>query len=144
MAMGILQGLLQGEKIQHVQVLSSGLSPTMAGKVFHKEAVLACNARGLSLVGSARLTTIEMLESSDLILPVDKSVMHELFGLDPKGKTHGKIRLLTEFLEPQHPFHGLDVSDPILGGPEDFAECFHLLEECCLFLLDEWEAEGKI
>jgi protein-tyrosine phosphatase len=75
------------------------------------------------------------LEHYDLIVAMDSSNRSALHDMTTSDAQRGKLRLLREF-DPDSDAD-LDVPDPYYGGPDGFADVFHLVDSSCRGLLDE-------
>jgi protein-tyrosine phosphatase len=131
------QLLAQGEPL-NVRVDSAGTGAWHLGSPPDARARAAARARGIELVGRARLVREEDFRESDLIVAMDRYNREELLALAPDQRSRTKVRLLREF-DPQKP-RSLDVPDPYERGPEGFELVLDLVQAACAGLIGQLRA----
>lgn len=93
--------------------------------------------RGLDLgTHSSRALNVELAEWADHILTMTSSHRAGVEQLVPRAE----IRLLTDFLPPDHPDHGCGIPDPIGGDRETYDDTYEVLEQAIRGLFDRLTA----
>ncbi|TVQ43600.1 MAG: low molecular weight phosphotyrosine protein phosphatase [Gloeocapsa sp. DLM2.Bin57] len=93
----------------------------------------AAQKRGIKLVGKARRFEVSDFTEFDLIIAMDRDNYRDLLSLDPEGKYHDKVKLMSDFaVNTQFK----DVRDPYYGGQRGFDQVIDLLLDSCQGLLD--------
>lgn len=111
-----------------------------AGVPPHPGSVAVAAAHGIALDGSSRPLRRADLYDFQEVLVLDRLVASEIRRLSAGGFTGagvGRIRLLAALAAPDARGEGLDVPDPIRGGPEGFAAAFEQISRACRALLAE-------
>lgn len=96
--------------------------------------------RGIAIDGRARQVSADDLEQFDLVLAMDRDNLRHLKSLDPSGRHHAKLKLMTDFLTEQQ---AGEVPDPYYGGEDGFELVLDLLEDSCRGLLDHLENDNR-
>lgn len=116
---------------------SAGTSGYHIGAPPDARMTVAAQKRGITLQGKARRFEVSDFTKFDLILAMDRDNYRDLLSLDPLGKHHHKVKLMSDFAT-QHQFK--DVPDPYYGGQQGFDRVIDLLLDSCQGLLAELEA----
>jgi protein-tyrosine-phosphatase len=126
---------------ERFHITSAGVM-AMEGAAPHPFTIDTCAAHGIEAAGTARqLLRRDLFESDHIILADSDNLrrLQQLMGPSAFGKlpdTRSTIRLLREVpTDPEE--SSLDLFDPVRGGPEQFEECFGVVERCCRALLKE-------
>ncbi len=113
---------------------SAGTSSYHIGSPPDARMTAAAQKRGIILEGKARRFEVSDFTEFDLIVAMDRDNYRDLLSLDPEGKYHHKVKLMSDFAT-QHQFK--DVPDPYYGGQRGFDHVIDLLLDSCQGLLDE-------
>lgn len=106
----------------------------------HPGSVAVAAAHGLALTGASRPLRRADLFDFDQILVLDRLVAAEIRRLTAGAPAGAQIRLLAVLADPDARGDGLDVPDPMRGGPEGFEAAFAQISRACAALLDELSA----
>ncbi|TGG83834.1 MAG: low molecular weight phosphotyrosine protein phosphatase [Aphanocapsa feldmannii 277cV] len=112
---------------------SAGTGAWHVGNPADSRMAAAASLRGIELSSRARQIEPEDLEQFDLILTMDPGNLRDVRALDPRGRSHGRIRPITDFCR-RH--RARAVPDPYYGGAAGFEQVLDLLEDACTGLID--------
>ncbi len=100
--------------------------------------------RGYDLTSRARQLQPEDLQTFDWILAMDDQNYRDILSLDPSGRDHGKVRMMTDFCRNHS---DPVVPDPYYGGAAGFEHVLDLIEDGTSGLLDfldgKWTPESS-
>jgi len=88
----------------------------------------AAEARGIEIDGVGRQFKPDDFDRFDLIVAMDRDNLHDILRQDPRGKHHGKVRLLCDFIPGSTV---KDVPDPYYGGRQGFERVLDMIQEAC-------------
>lgn len=103
----------------------------------HPGSVAIAAAHGVTLAGASRPLRRADLFDFDEILVLDRLVAAEIRRLSAGVTPGARLRLLATLAEPDARGDGLDVPDPMRGGPAGFDAAFAQISRACAALLDE-------
>ena len=89
--------------------------------------------RGYRSFGRSRRIRRSDLDEFDHILVADSENLADVLELDPEGRHHAKIRILTDHCATMNAGF---VPDPYYGGPQGFEHVADLVEDACRGLLE--------
>ena len=136
-----------------LRIDSAGTGSYHVGEPPDRRSVAIAARHGIRLEGRARQVRASDLDRFDLVVAMDRENLRWLKELQSsRGGGRARIVLMRDFdpgpgqsatkdqaaEAPMAPAAlNPDVPDPYYGGPEGFAELYHLLERCCEALLAE-------
>ncbi|MBS1253163.1 MAG: Low molecular weight protein-tyrosine-phosphatase YfkJ [Anaerolineales bacterium] len=141
MAEGVFRHLVEQEGLAgHFAIESVGTGAWHIGEPPHRGTQRELRARGVDLSGKrSRQVTTGDVETSDYVIAMDRSNLHNLQRHDPNGQLDGKAHLLLDFADG---VDARDVPDPYYEGK--FDRVYNLVEAGCHGLLDYIREEEEI
>lgn len=133
LAEGVFRAVAEERGLSHLFRLdSAGTGGWHAGSSPDPRSVAIAAKHGIDITGqSARKVVPEDFDTFDLLLGMDRSNVDELRRLAPAG-AKSRIHLFLDYAG-----EGLrDVPDPYFGGPDGFADIYHMIREASESLLD--------
>jgi protein-tyrosine phosphatase len=132
LAQGILESKL-AERGLAWQVDSAGTGYWHVGEKPDPRTIRVAQDHGIDIAAQrARQFSTADFESFDLLLTADPSVHAEVLSHARSAIQRGKVTAMVDFLGDTDYD---EIPDPWYGGPKDFEEVFHLLDELCEAIL---------
>ena len=112
----------------NIFVDSAGVSAYHAGEAPDPRAVSFARNQGINMSGiTARKFDKNDFKDFDIILAMDHTHQHTMYGMRPKGEEYQKAKLYM-FLDFAEDIENKDIPDPYYGGLEGFKKVFNLIE----------------
>jgi protein-tyrosine phosphatase len=116
------------------EIASAGTGPWHVGEAPDRRMRDTARRRGVSLDDlRGRQVKAPDLAYYDLVLAMDREVLHDTLYLDPTGDHSSRVRLFREF-DPEPGDY--QVPDPYYGGPQGFDEVYEMVERTAKALLE--------
>jgi len=134
LAEGLFQRAVERAGLEEkIEVDSAGTGPWHVGQPPDRRMRETATRRGLSLDAlRGRQLGRPDLDHYDLVLAMDRDILHDTLVLDPDGPHGERVRLFREF-DPEPGDY--QVPDPYYGGPEGFDHVYDMVERTSEALL---------
>jgi len=143
LAEGVFRHLTSARGLADRFVIASAGVSAFAGVPPDPGSVAVAAAHGITLTGRSRQLTRVDLYDHEHVLVADRHVqaqIRRLMGGSAFGELAGsgaRVRLLATLADPHAEGEGLDVADPVRGGPEGYLRVYQQIERACATLLHE-------
>ena len=143
LAEGVFRHLASARGLVERFVIASAGVSAFAGMPPDPGSVAVAAAHGITLGSRSRQLTRVDLYDHEHVLVADRHVqaqIRRLMGGSAFGELAGsgaRVRLLATLADPHAEGEGLDVADPVCGGPEGYLRVYQQIERACAALLHE-------